>query len=174
MLRRSAALILISCASAACAGSSADDGAGKASDVFIAFASDFKDFRTWQSFDVTMDADAGAFHPEDMLLEYLNRAPPSGSTEFPIGTIIVKQLKDDLAIYDEYFAMVKRGGDQQPNGWEWFGLANTDNTGTPGVAWRGGPPSTMEYGGDPSSCNRCHVQCDNDYVCAPALKLSSF
>ncbi|HEY4106203.1 MAG TPA: hypothetical protein VGM44_20025, partial [Polyangiaceae bacterium] len=61
MLRRSAALILISCASAACAGSSADDGAGKASDVFIAFASDFKDFRTWQSFDVTMDADAGAF-----------------------------------------------------------------------------------------------------------------
>ncbi|HEY1536642.1 MAG TPA: hypothetical protein VGF76_21625 [Polyangiaceae bacterium] len=167
------ALTLISASNVACAGSHADDG-GTPPGVFVAFSSDFKDFRTWQSFDVTMDADAGALHPEAMLMEYLNRAPPSGSTEFPIGTIIVKQINGDLTKNDQYFAMVKRGAPQQPNGWEWFGLYNADDAGTPDIAWRGGPPSTAEYGGDPTSCNRCHITCDNDYVCAPPLKLSSF
>jgi hypothetical protein len=171
VLGRSLTALLVLCS--ACSGSPSDDGVAP-SDVFIAFSDDFANFRSWPAFDVSKDALAGTLHPEEMLLEYLNRAPASGSTVFPVGTIIIKQLAGDLAQGDDYFAMVKRGGAQQPNGWEWFGLRNTDNIGTPGIAWRGGPPSTMEYGGDPGSCNSCHVRCDNDYVCAPALKLSQF
>jgi hypothetical protein len=152
--------------------------------VFIAFASDFANFRSWQSFDVTKEQDAdagldaGAQHPDARLIEYLNKPPPTGSTAFPVGTIIVKEGTDGPVDMRQYFAMVKRGGTENAagaKGWEWFELQNAAD-GTPGIVWRGvGPPNGTLYGGDPTGgCNSCHVQCGNDAVCAKAVQLAQF
>jgi hypothetical protein len=180
-------LALLASLSGAC-GSSHNDGgstdAGSSSGVFIAFASDFANFRSWQSFDVTIDEavdaglDAGGVHPDAKLIEYLNKPPPSGSTEFPVGTIIVKEGTDGPVYMRQYFAMVKRGGTENAagaKGWEWFELQNAAD-GTPGIRWRGvGPPNGELYGGDPTGgCNSCHVKCGNDAVCAKAVQLAQF
>jgi hypothetical protein len=162
---------------AACAGSGGDSSAN-GSGVFIAFSSDFAAFRSWQSFDVTKDAAPGTVHPDAKLIEYLNKAPASGSTEFPVGTIIVKEGTDGPIAGRQYFAMVKRGGGENADGakgWEWFELENAAD-GTPGIRWRGvGPPNGELYGGDPTGgCNTCHVACGNDAVCAKAVQLAQF
>lgn len=182
-LRRSSSwLTALALLAGACASSSGDSSsdAGNDNNVFIAFASDFANFRSWQSFDVTKDAAPGTVHPDAKLIEYLNMAPPSGSTQFPVGTIIVKEGTDGPVAGRQYFAMVKRGGGENPMGavgWEWFELQNAAD-GTPGIRWRGvGPPSGELYGGDPTGgCNSCHVsQCGgNDAVCAPAVQLAQF
>ncbi|HEY4106201.1 MAG TPA: hypothetical protein VGM44_20015 [Polyangiaceae bacterium] len=176
---------LIACLLCACAGSGDDAGSSNNSGVFIAFGNDFQDFHSWQSFDVTADApdiDAGigpgTVHPDAMLIEYLNHAPPHGSTAFPVGTIIVKEGTEGDVIGRQYFAMVKRGGDENTNGavgWEWFELRNQPD-GSVGIVWRGvGPPAGEVYGGDPNAgCNTCHVACGNDSVCAKAVQLDQF
>jgi hypothetical protein len=168
-------LLVVACASSG--GDSSADG-GNGSGVFIAFGSDFQNFHSWQSFDVTKDAAPGTIHPDAMLIEYLNRAPPSGSATFPVGTIIVKEGTDGDVIGRQYFAMVKRGGDENLSGavgWEWFELRNLPD-GTVGIVWRGvGPPAGEVYGGDPNAgCNTCHVACGNDSVCAKAVQLAQF
>jgi len=147
------------------------EGAGDASDTFIAFDPAFEPFRTWTSVTDTLVDDgtlpagvAGA------RTQYINTLPPHGSTAFPIGTIIV-EVRDDGKI----FANVKRGGGFNTAGcvdWEFFEL--TENPVT--ITWRGlGPPLGDTYGGDPNGCNNCHVMCAaNDYICSPKLQLSSF
>jgi hypothetical protein len=162
----------------ACGGSHGDTTSSSDSGVFIAFGSDFQDFHAWTSFDVTKDAAPGTVHPDAMLIEYLNKAPPTGSTTFPVGTIIVKEGTDGDVVGRQYFAMVKRGGTENATGavgWEWFELRNLAD-GTVGIVWRGvGPPAGEVYGGDPNAgCNTCHVQCGNDSVCAKAVQLAQF
>ena len=163
-------------AATACGGGGSD--AANGSSTFIAFAADFNGFHGWQSFDVTKDAAPGTIHPDAMLIEYLNEPPPTGSTEFPVGTIIVKEGTDGDPLTRQFFAMVKRGANWNVSGatgWEWFELKNTASGGV-GVVWRGvGPPAGEVYGGDPNAgCNTCHVQCVNDAVCAPAVQLTQF
>jgi len=162
----------------ACSSSPASDDGGTQNGAFIAFSADFAGFHDWQSFDVTKDAAPGTIHPDAMLIEYLNKAPPSGSTEFPVGTIIVKEGTDGDPMTRQFFAMAKRGPNWNVDGatgWEWFELRNEANGGA-GIVWRGvGPPAGEVYGGDPNAgCNTCHVQCGNDAVCAPAVQLTQF
>ena len=147
------------------------------SQVFVAFAKDFVGFRDWQHYEVTIEDDAGPQHPEEVLVEYINKLPPSGASEFLPHTIIVKEPKSPPSL--SFFAMVKRGGNFNPDGarnWEWFELQNIDNGGIL-IVWRGvGPPNDDEYGGDPNGggCNDCHTPEHNDSVLAKALDLRNF
>lgn len=157
---------------AACSGGSGDDGMGSG-DTFLAFNTSFAPFRTWPMFHSDGPVDdgtlpAGVAGPRD---QYLNEIPPPGSTEFPIGSIIVEVRTDTGKI----FASVKRGGDFNAAGaknWEYFELQE----GPVKYIWRGlGPPLGDTYGGDPDGCNMCHIKCAaNDYICSPKLQLSSF
>ena len=165
----------------ACGGAGDDSSGVSESDVFIAFSRDFHGFRDWQSFDVTKDAAPGTVHPDEMLIAYINKPPPTGSTSFPVGTIIIKEGTEGPVVGRRYFAMAKRGANGKTSwnasgavGWDWFELENLAS-GEVGIVWRGEPPLGDTYGGDPnSSCNTCHVDCGNDSVCAPALQLSKF
>lgn len=145
---------------------------------FLAFADDFRGYHDWTHYDVTDDADLVGIHDGSTVLEYINHLPPSGSTQFPVGTIIVKEATGGTQAH-ELFAMVKRGGGYNAGapGWEWFEVQNLDN-GCDGVriVWRGvGPPAGETYGGDPNAgCNTCHTDCGNDAVCAKPLNLANF
>jgi len=175
---RRAALVLAVVA-AACGGHHGDGGPPDAPFVFIAFPSTFQPFRTWTSFHSDGPPDNGTF-PADTLgprTQYINMLPPHGSTEFPIGTVIV-EVRESQG--NKIFAGVKRGFDFNSTGaknWEWFELQEA-TTGEVTILWRGvGPPNGETYGGDPNGgCNTCHVQCgaNNDYVCSPKLQLTSF
>jgi len=167
------ALFATACGSAPAADQSAPQGSN-----FIAFAADFSGYHSWPSFDVTKDAAPGTIHPDAKLIEYLNRPPPSQSSEFPVGTMIVKEGTDGDPLTRQFFAMVKRGPNWNVDGatgWEWFELRNTAAGGVT-IVWRGvGPPAGEVYGGDPNAgCNTCHVQCGNDAVCAKAVQLAQF
>ena len=155
---------------AACGGNAASVDGG---DTFVAFNDAFAPFRTWtmvhdELLDPDMTLPAGVAGPRD---QYINKLPPAGSTEFPIGTIIVEVRTDTGKI----FVSVKRGGDFNPTGalnWEYFEL--TENPVM--YLWRGvGPPDNDTYGGDVNGCNSCHRQCAaNDYICSPKLQLQGF
>jgi hypothetical protein len=173
--------VLAALATALACGGGSDDAAGggsTSSQCFLAFSKDFQGYHAWSPYDVTNDADLAGIHDGSTVIEYLNRAPPSGASEFPVGTIIVKEATGGT-IPHELFAMVKRGCDFNAAlpGWEWFELQNLDD-GSDGVkiVWQGfGPPNGDSYGGDAGSgCNTCHLACDNDGVCATPLKLSNF
>ena len=152
---------------------SSHDAGSDANDAFIAFNPTFAPFRTWTMFsDDLMDPNntlpAGVAGPRD---QFINKLPPTGSTEFPIGTVIVEVRTDSGKI----FASVKRGGNFNAAGdknWEYFELQENPVM----YLWRGlGPPLGDTYGGDPNGCNACHSQCAaNDYVCSPKLQLASF
>lgn len=166
------ALVLAAC-SLSC-GSSADDGAdggAAASDpsIFLAFGASFDNFRSWESFHQEKGTVAGSVHVDGPRTTYLNHRPPAGSTQFPVGTIIVKELEVGDSATREVFAMVKRGGDYNSNGatgWEWFALNNAP-AGNAIIRWRGvGPPLGEKYGGDATGgCNSCHSTArENDFV----------
>ena len=144
-------------------------------DVFLAFSSTFAEFRTWTSFH--SDGPAAGTYPDDVLgprTQCLNRLPPPGSSEFPVGAIIV-EARESGAMH--ILAGVKRGGGYNAGGargWEWFELVENPVA----IVWRGvGPPNGETYGGDPDGgCNSCHAACGaaNDYVCSPHLQLAGF
>ena len=118
-----------------------------------------------------------AFTLNGPMTVYWNRSPPSGSDEFPLGTIIVKQ-NDPGATTPQIFAMVKREGGYNASGakgWEFFELQAADDQSVV-ILWRGvGPPVGESYGSDPNTCNNCHSQAGaNDFVWSSALQLSSF
>ena len=169
-MRRAVVLVAL----AACSSSSSDDA--PAGDSFIAFSTTFAPFRTWTSFH--SDGPAAGTQPPDVLgprTQYIRELPPSGSTEFPIGTVIVEARESGLM---PIFAAVKRGANFNATGatnWEWFELLETPDV---VIKWRGvGPPAGEMYGGDPNGgCNACHTQCGatNDYVCSPYLQLATF
>jgi hypothetical protein len=143
-------------------------GAPVEGDTFLAFASSFKDFRTWESFPVD-EVDDATVHTTGPRVEYLNERPDDGSSAFPVRTIIVKEFTEGALADRKVFAMVKRGGDYNLKGaagWEWFELQNLDDS-TVDIVWRGvGPPVGEKYGGDPNaSCNSCHKgAANNDFV----------
>jgi hypothetical protein len=165
----------------ACGGGSGGEDAGDP-DTFLAFATTFLPFRTWPSFHSDGPADDGTFTPDVLgpRTQYIKTPPPSGATEFPIGTIIVEARENGVLNENggqKIFAAVKRGGGFNITGavnWEWFELEDNPVR----IRWRGfGPPAGEMYGGDPDGgCNSCHMQCgaNNDFICSPQLSLASF
>jgi hypothetical protein len=164
--------------------------------TFTAFATDFDGFHAWPSGPATPGpdlppvpggdgVDAGSIAADGgvhvlPLTVYWNHPPPTGSTKFPVGTIIVKETDEPDLTARKVFAMVKRGGDFNPTGavnWEWFELQNTVDSGVV-INWRGYGPSSGSadvYGGNPHICNDCHgVAVSNDYVWSAPLQLSDF
>jgi len=176
---------------AACGGNggqSGPDGGTADGEVFLAFAKDFTGYHSWEAFDVTGGAELAGIHDGSTVTEYINHLPPSGLTEFPLRTIIVKEATGGT-IPHEIFGMVKRGGGFNNGlpGWEWFELQNIsdlivaaggvdDGTDRVKIVWHGfGPPDGESYGGDSTSgCNTCHADCGNDGVCAKELALTNF
>lgn len=143
-------------------------------EVFIAFATSFADFRDWTFFH--SDGPAPGTQPPEVLgprSQYISAPPPPGSTEFPVGTMIVEVRESPGN--EHILAGVKRGGGfNDGRNWEWFELVESPVV----IVWRGvGPPNGETYGGDPDGgCNSCHAACGaaNDYVCSSFLQLGSF
>jgi hypothetical protein len=142
---------------------------------FIALPSDFTGFHSWHSIAITADLAPGDSHINGPRHVFYNHKPPAGSTQFPVGTIIVKETDPGPVTQRTVFASVKRGGDFDPTGdvnWEWFSLQNLPD-GTESVLWRGpGPSSGGVYGtGALGGCNACHgVAKSTDYVMTPQLR----
>src|SRR5262249_41245608 len=90
-------LALLALAGCAPADDVATDAGGDAG-VFVAVASDFKCYDSWQKFDLAagdggVADDAGCAHVADVpRVAYINKLPAHGSTSFPVGTIIVKEI----------------------------------------------------------------------------------
>ena len=139
-------------------------------DSFLAFSSSFEGFRAWPSFHSDGPVDDGSVDPQALgaRMLFINEPPPAGTTEYPIGTIIV-EARETGAL--NVFAKVKRGGGYNRGGardWEWFELVEDPVR----IVWRGlGPPNGESYGGDPNACNSCHATCGSghDLVCASQL-----
>lgn len=168
---------LLLCLLAACGQTESSDGVD--STHFIPLQRDFAGYRQWRAFDLGV-APADSVHPEGRRVVYLNQSPPSGSTTFPTGTVLVKTVTPSDGSAASVFAMAKRGGtynSQGAVGWEWFELQDGSD-GTALIVWRGiTPPSGEGYGGDVvgGACNTCHgSHKDNDYVASAALLLASF
>ena len=177
------------------AGCSVVPAAGNDGGTFVAFDTTFNGFHSWPTAvampspnlppvdagGAGLDGGAGdgGVHPPPET-EYWQLPPISpGSTTFPIGTIIVKETDEADVTARQVFAMVKRGGNFNPNGavnWEFFELINKAN-GIEAINWRGyGPidPTMDIYGGNPNVCNDCHGKAaPNDYVWSAALQLSA-
>jgi hypothetical protein len=164
------------CGTTLAASSLADDAPPPS--VFLAFAQDFRGYHSWPSFNTSEGADLVGIHDGSLVTEYIRRPPPSGSSEFPVGTLIVKEATGGT-IPHEIFGMAKRGGgfNSSAPGWEWFELQNLEcPDDRVKLLWRGvGPPLGETYGGDPhAGCNTCHTDCGNDGVCAKELSLERF
>jgi hypothetical protein len=167
---------LLLCFELACASDTGTPDAG----TFVAFAPDFAGYASWSSFDLGSGSDAGAdaacVHVANVQRSaFLNKAPPHASSEFPVGTIVVKEIH--AAPTTQVLAMVKRGGGYDPGsgcaGWEWFGL---DVTGPqPQIQWRGVAPPTGETYASCGPCTSCHAGATtNDCVLAPEMSLSQW
>ncbi|PZR09361.1 MAG: hypothetical protein DI536_22535 [Archangium gephyra] len=119
---------------------------------FIALERDFIGYDTWEvkAFEGEFVDEAHTAGPRKV---FLNKRAPSGSTEWPVGTIFVKEL--DFTT----FAMVKRGNGYNENGakgWEWFELTRDAND-VSRIKWRGlGPPLGENYSKSGQTCNACH------------------
>ncbi len=102
-----------SASSGSCSSTIAAEGS-EAPEVCLAFAQDFAGYHSWPSFDTSEDADLVGIHDASVITEYINRIPASGSAEFPVGTLIVKEAVGGT-IPHEIFAMGKRGGGYNPD-----------------------------------------------------------
>lgn len=172
-------LAVVTTAAAACAGeapkAAVDAGVDAAPsgprDPFIAFAEDFRGYGAWEKISIKGDPLDDPIHGGDRTI-FVNRRPPKGSAQFPVGTIVVKRMESPGG---QIFAMVKRGGGFNAEGavdWEWFRIV--DAGGEIGIAWRGmSPPDGESYGGGPGGvCNGCHFAAKaNDWVMHPGLSL---
>jgi hypothetical protein len=163
----------------ACGGGGASPGDEVEPGSFIAFESNFRGFRSWEAF-AAEDANPiqDSPHLAGKRTAYLNQRPPSGSTEFPAGTILVKEIINDDPTKNDVVARVKRGGTYNTRGaagWEWFELRST-NEGAAGILWRGvGPPIGESYLGDvEGGCNACHRGGDDVSILMPTLRLTNF
>jgi hypothetical protein len=145
-------------------------------EVFVAMERDFQPFRSWGSTLITPVEAQGETHLIAPRRIYVNAFPPASATQFPVGTMVVKEAAADKGQV-RLFGMVKRGAGfnaEGAKGWEWFELKEREDKSV-GIAWRGlGAPSGDDYSGDPiGTCNDCHGRsAKNDYVKAPQLKLN--
>jgi len=168
MLRR---LALFAGLLAACSAPAESSTTSAVRDPFIAFGPDFEGFQAWERMPIPAAELDDPVHGGNRAI-YVNKRPAKGSTQFPVGTIIVKQME---SAGGQTFAMVKRGGGFNPDGatgWEWFRLVAAGGTVT--IAWRGvGPPDGETYGGAAGGvCNGCHFAGKaNDWVLYEGLKL---
>jgi hypothetical protein len=165
------------CSSGTPAATPADDAG--APTVFVSQLPDFDGFCNWASAPASAPGDASdGVHGLGPLRVYWNKPPPHGATEFPVGTIVVKESEQADAGARVVFAMVKRAAPSAYNaaggGWEWWSLQ--DDGCSMSRLWRGPfPPATESYAGSPvGDCNGCHSQADNDFVWDTALQLSKF
>jgi hypothetical protein len=170
------AVALTTLALAGCGTSKATDD-NLDSGSFLAFASSFSGYLQWNHATATSDGAPQGVHDLGPMTVYWKQAPPPESSEFPVGTLIVKQT-DPGAVTPQIFAMVKRGAGYNSSGahgWEFFELEAVDDRSVV-ILWRGvGPPNGESYGGDPNTCNSCHQQArNNDFVWSSALQLSQF
>lgn len=156
--------------------------------VFIALQSDFAEFESWQSYPLSQAPLSG--HPDGPRVGFLNKIPPHGSTTYPVGSIIVKEVQSTAAAGDftqwALFAMVKRGGGYNSDGardWEFFLLQFNKNR-VPVIVSRGLAPSSADGGdiyqnatGAGLRCNYCHAALDTektDHILSPLLVPASF
>jgi hypothetical protein len=176
------ACLLASLAVAAAIPACSSGGGDPADACFQAFVPQLASFRSWTSYAYqgTTQGDPQSFvavHTSGPRTEYINTAPPHGSTAFPEGTIIVKELGANDPPNHHLFTMVKRGcgfNAGGAKGWEWMEIKE-DGSGV-SILWRGAePPAGEAYSSDASSCNSCHTGCtDNDSVCSPKIRLASY
>jgi hypothetical protein len=174
------------CLAPAACGSS-DSGArpvdaGPPSQV-IAQANDFAGFCKWSSAPATPVTSAPVgIHGVHPMTVYWKEPPPHGATEFPVGTVILKESEDTTPTTRIVFAMVKRkarGAGFNPDGadgWEWFSLQDQGDC-TVLILWRGAAPPVLTTYSDllVGDCNGCHSKIvASDYVFDTALQLSSF
>jgi hypothetical protein len=138
---------------------------------FVAFGSDFEGFRAWPSFkrQAAPDVGGGAHVAGDRTV-YINQLPPAGSTAFPKGTIIIKDMG---GAEPKLFAMVKRNESYNPTGavgWEWFEVKELSGDAVVDVEWHGvGPPDGEAYAGNAEGgCNGCHAASTHDAVISVA------
>jgi hypothetical protein len=148
--------------------------------VFVSQITDFDGFCNWSSAPAMAPGDAGdGVHGLGPLTVYWKKAPPHDASEFPVGTIIVKESQAADAGARVAFAMVRRASPAVYNaaggGWEWWSLHDTGNCAFTEL-WRG-PVSqgSDSYVGTPAGdCNGCHSRTTNDFVWDTALQLSKF
>lgn len=144
-------LAVVGAAFAACGPEELDTGSS-----FIALERDFADYRSWTSYDLGPDGGIiDTAHTSNPRVVYINRLPDAGATEFPQGTVVVKESPLNT------FAMAKRGGGYNASGahgWEWFELLRDETSGQVSIVWRGlGPPAGEVYGKAGQTCNMCHA-----------------
>lgn len=86
------------------------------------------------------------------------QSPVNGA--YPVGTAIIKEMKNASGTVDAYMGMVKRGNgfNASHNDWEWFVLNSngTIATDAAGAEQRG---ANLMNG----ACNNCHAAATNDY-----------
>jgi hypothetical protein len=150
---------------------------------FVAQAGDFAGFCKWSSAPATpAKATPIGIHGLGPMTVYWREAPPHGASEFPVGTLILKESEETTATDRIVFAMAKRerrgtgyntGG---ADGWEWFSLQDNGDC-TVSILWRGPTPPVLTTYSDllVGDCNGCHAKiAESDYVWDTALQLSSF
>jgi hypothetical protein len=121
------------------------------SNEYVAKDSDFDNFRTWtvvSKLDKALNDD-GRAHSNGARTIWIKQADAKrGSNgQYPVGTILVKEVKDYGVV-----GMVKRGGsfNSGHQGWEWFQLSS------------GGKIDSRNAS---NLCNGCHAKVkDMDYV----------
>jgi len=168
-------------------------GTSDAGTIFVPHASDFTNYEKWNRYyeeagmadSVPAPGQEGGtalVHNAGVRIEYINRKPPHGSTTFPVGTIIVKEIPAQQQV----FAMVKTGGGYNKydaggeagvvaSNWEFIELSGPQNAIS--FLWQGLPPSSQPYSGNnPQVCNECHsvLGRGNDFVPSPAIRLEDF
>ena len=102
---------------------------------FIATLADFSGYSSWTKVATEFGPDAllmTAHGTDDSLYRhiYFKDNQKASNGKYPVGTIIVKELKDEMgALTGALTMMVKRGGDfnSDGDGWEWF-MTSTDLT----------------------------------------------
>jgi hypothetical protein len=180
-------LVAFGCATASTPSAATCMAAGPLPDVpdggeFVAYENSFDGFHCWNDASATAmdDDDAGdGLHGVGPLQVYWNQNPPHGSTDFPVGTIIVKESQQADVTQRVTFAMVKRGGGFNSGGavdWEWYSLQDHTD-GSVNFLWSGLAALSMEtYANQPiGDCNGCHSVAEmNDFVWDSALQLSNF
>lgn len=151
---------------------------------FIALERNFQDYTSWHELEIEAMEQHGTTHAAGEARIWVNAEPPSGATEFPIGTTIVKRAAPDSEGRLRTFAMVKRGGgynEKGSPGWEWFELKQREDDST-AILWRGPDvrsgdsyrPGPEGHQDDPlGGCNGCHQMArKNDFVLNEALRLT--